>query len=277
MTEDAAEDAGIVDDATIGQRLRVAREGLGLTVAQVAERTRISQRHLASLESGDYAALPGRTYVLGFTRTFARAVGLDPAEASAAVRRDMGQAAAEPVVRADTFEPGDPARVPSARLAWISAAVVVALLVAGYFLLPRLFVPAAQLPSVFLPPEEASSAAPATAAGPAASADPAGGAVVFTALEDAIWVKFYDAAGRQLMQKQMAQGETYTLPADAEGPQLWTGRPDALAITVGGKPVPPIDSAQRTVKDVQVSAAALLARPAPAVSPAAQPTGSLPQ
>jgi cytoskeleton protein RodZ len=90
-----------------------------------------------------------------------------------------------------------------------------------------------------------------------------GGEVVFTALEPGIWVKFYDASGLQLMQKQMAMGERYAIPADANGPQLWTGRPDALSITVGGRPVPKLAEEQTTMKDVQVSAEALLARAAP--------------
>ena len=47
------------------------------------------------------------------------------------------------------------------------------------------------------------------------------------------WVKFYDASGAELYQAQMAEGESFTIPRDAEGPQVWTGRPYALAITVG--------------------------------------------
>ena len=97
-----------------------------------------------------------------------------------------------------------------------------------------------------------------------------GGAVVFTALQEGIWVKFYDAEGRQLMQKQMALNERYTVPAEASGPQLWTGRPDALAITVGGRPVPRLAEQERVMRDVPVTAEALLARatgPASAASP----------
>jgi hypothetical protein len=87
--------------------------------------------------------------------------------------------------------------------------------------------------------------------------------VVFTALQDRIWVKFYDGAGKQLVQKLLAKGETWTVPADAVDPKLWTGRPDALGITIGGQAVPRIADKQGIVKDVPVSAAALLARPAP--------------
>jgi len=80
-----------------------------------------------------------------------------------------------------------------------------------------------------------------------------------------IWVKVYEASGKVLFEKAMAQGQTYTVPADAQAPLIWTGRPDALAITVAGKPVAKLSETQRTIKGVPISAAALLARaPAPA-------------
>jgi hypothetical protein len=50
------------------------------------------------------------------------------------------------------------------------------------------------------------------------------------------------------------------VPADAKNPMLWTGRPDALAISVGGQDQPKISTEQKRVKDVPISAAALLAR-----------------
>ena len=97
-----------------------------------------------------------------------------------------------------------------------------------------------------------------------------------SALEDKIWAKFYDGAGKQLLQKQLAKGESYTVPADAQNPQIWTGRPDALAITVSGKPVAKLADQQRTMKNVPISAAALVGRPPqpPATQPAALSTAS---
>lgn len=279
MTDELAEESHPLAEAEIGQRLRLAREALGLTVEQVAAQSRIRPRHLSAIEVGDFAALPGRTYAVGFTRTYAKAVGLDAEAAAQEVRHLLDRQLPEQPPRPATFEPGDPARVPSVGLGWISAAGVLALIVAGFFLLPRLFAPAAQLPSLFdqQAQEQAVAAAAARAAAkPSAGAvaGGAGGAVVFTALEEGIWVKFYDAGDRQLMQKLMAKGETYTVPADADGPQLWTGRPEALAITIGGKAVPPIAAQQRTMRDVPVTAAALLARPEPAAAPAPPVTAS---
>jgi len=69
----------------------------------------------------------------------------------------------------------------------------------------------------------------------------------------------------------MGEGERYALPGDVDGPLLWTARPDALAITVGGKAVARLSDKPETVKDVPVSAAALLERNNPSGSqPATQ-------
>ena len=253
----------------VGSRLRAAREGRNLSLAQVAAQTRISQRALASLESCDFAALPGRTYAIGFARTYARLVGLDAEAVAGEVRDQIDRSAPEPAPRAATFEPGDPARVPSSRLAWIVAAVLLAVLVGGFFTFRSLFAPAQELPSLIAldnaPRTGASPAAAGTAGRPAAGAATAApdGPVVFTALEEGIWVKFYDGNGQQLMQKLMAKGESYTVPATAQGPQLWTGRPEALSITIGGKAVAKLSDVQRTLRDVPVTAAALLGRAQP--------------
>src|SRR3546814_11154552 len=56
----------------------------------------------------------------------------------------------------------------------------------------------------------------------------------------------------------------YTVPADAQNPQILAGRPQALRVTIGGKEVAPLGPADRTITDVGISAAALNARPAPA-------------
>lgn len=260
---------------SVGARLARARETAGISRAQLTEITKIPERHLVLIEAGNFAALPARTYAVGFSRSYARAVGLDEAAIVADVRGEL--AALEPETRRTlpAFEPGDPARAPSSRFVWIAVLAVLGVIVAGIALWPGYYQPGGTLPSLIKeePPAAADPAVlPTTsAAAIAPAAAPTGGAVVFTALEPDLWVKFYDSAGTQLMQKQMALGETYTIPADAQGVRIWTGRPQALGITIGGQPVPKLSEIQQTMKDVQVSSAALLARPAPGViaSPAA--------
>jgi cytoskeletal protein RodZ len=61
-----------------GGMLRAAREERGLSIAELARRTRISARVLSALERSDSSALPPAVFVRGFLRTYAREVGLDP-------------------------------------------------------------------------------------------------------------------------------------------------------------------------------------------------------
>ena len=250
---------------TVGARLRRAREQAGLGIPALAAQTRISQRQIEAIEAGDFAALPGRTYAVGFSRSIARAVGLNESEVAAATRAELTQQQTEDPRRpVQTFEPGDPARVPSARLTWLALAGVALAVLLGVMFLPSLFSPAGSLPSI-LPADQPANTAAGSALPPAAPT--AAGPVVFTALQPGVWVKFYDAAGTQLLQKELAQGESYTVPAGQGEVLLRTARPDQLAITVSGQPVPKLSDVQQTMKDVPVSAAALLARGSAAQTP----------
>ena len=262
---------------SVGERLREAREARKLTLAQIAGETRIPQRHLQTIEAGNFAALPARTYAISFAKNYARMVGLDQDEVASLVRAELDALDPAPRHRPAGFEPGDPARVPSRALGWVSIVAVVLVLAGLFAFYQTYFSPAGELPSLVEEEQAAQAAATAQRRREAAPPTPAatGGEVVFTALEAGIWVKFYDANGLQLMQKQMALGERYAVPADAEGPQLWTGRPDALSITIGGRPVAKLANEQTTMRDVPVSAEALLARaPAPAATPAATPAAA---
>lgn len=257
-----------------GILLAEAREAAKLDLAEVATRTRIPQRHLAAIEAGDYGRLPSRTYAVGFSRTYARTLGLDERAITEQVRLDLSEGDPQGSVRPDRFEPGDPARVPSRRLAWFSALAVI-LLVVGAFTFYRTYFSPGLGPASLTEPVPAATApvaatgAPATgapAAGAPASAAPSG-PVVFTSLIDGTWARFYDGAGNRLFEGQMARGQTFTVPADAQQPQVWTGRPDALAITIGGRAVPKLSETEGVMRDVPVTAEALLARPPVAASP----------
>ncbi|KLI64322.1 helix-turn-helix domain-containing protein [Aurantiacibacter marinus] len=250
----------------VGAQLRAAREAKGLTIDQVAAETRISNRHIASIEAGHFNDLPGRTYAVGFSRTVAKIVGLNQADVAAMVRAELdmerpGERSA-PAAPGGTFEPGDPTRAPGGKLVWFSLFAVVILLVGIFFAARVLFSPAAQLPSLVAQEEaEQQELAAAANAAEQEAAQPvdASGQVVFTA-EGEAWVRFYDAQNRVLTERTLAEGESYTIPADAVDPKIITGRPDLLAITIGGRSVPKLSEELQTIQDVNVSAPALLAR-----------------
>lgn len=258
-----------------GAQLRLAREKMGLSIAQMSERTRIPQRQIATIEAGNLSALPGRAYAVGFARTLAREAGLDEEAIVATVRAELNQLGPSERDQRQTYEPGDPARAPSGRLVWVSV-IAVLLLLAGLFMAARvLFAPAAQLPSLI---EETEEAAQPVGGDVASTATAPSGAVTFTA-RDTVWVRFSTADGTRLMEGEMAAGQSYTVPPDASGPRILTGRPDLLDVTIGGQAVPPLSTLPQTVSNLPVDAASLLARaaqPAPGASPAAVPAAAQP-
>lgn len=271
-TDNTAIPAGEPRRPGVGETLRAAREAAGLDIKQLALRTRVTVRHLEALEAGDYAALPGRPYALGFARSYARVVGLDDVAIADSVRAELDRQAPPPPPRAlNQFEVGDPAKTPTRLTVWLALGLVVAIALAGLVFWRSYYLPSAELPAL-IGPEEAAPSASQIAVVPLPAAAP-NGPVTFTATEDRIWVKFYDGQGQQILQKELAKGEAFTVPSGAQDPKLWTGRPDALAVTIGGQPVPRIAEREGIVKDVPVSAAALLARtqaPAPvAIAPTA--------
>ncbi len=272
-SNEGATTGNLFPPAHVGERLAEARRAQDLTLQDIASRTRIPVRHLEAMEAGTFDSLPGRTYAIGFGKAYARAVDLPEDEIAQSIRDALGGSSAIPSRDATQFDLDEPSKVPSAKLALMAAAVGAVILIAGFGVWRTYFFPGANV-------EELAQAADADAADPASRAK-AGAAparktaaapavdpkaeVVFTATEDNIWIKFYDGEGKQLMQKQMALGEQYKVPSDAVEPQVWTGRPDAFEITVGGRNVPPLGTSEVAVKDVPVTAAALMGRP-PAAS-----------
>ncbi len=67
----------------LGQWLRSAREAKDLSLAQIEAATRIRQKYLAALESGNWDELPGDVAGRGFLRNYAAFLGLDPNDALA--------------------------------------------------------------------------------------------------------------------------------------------------------------------------------------------------
>lgn len=273
MAEISEQEAG-PSAGSVGARLKAGREAAGLDLADVAARTRIPQRHLDSIERDRFDALPSPTYGIGFARAYARAVGLDEVAVAAQVRQQISEEGHE---RSEyvAFEPADPARVPSRFLAW-TAAIVALLIVAGYAVWRTNWLngPA---PTITTPVEAPAEEAAKPAAAPTGSptpVTPATGPVVLTAT-DTVWLRITDATGKRLFEKEMQPGERYELPADANAPVIRTGRPQAVAITVGGVAVPPLGTPDQTIDKVGISAAALAARP-PVATPAAAPAPTAP-
>lgn len=82
----------------IGETLADARWAAGLTLEDVGASTRISLERLIEFENDDYSGCRATVFARGRLRTFARAVGLDPAPLLAAF--DAAHEPPDPPVRA---------------------------------------------------------------------------------------------------------------------------------------------------------------------------------
>lgn len=266
MADEEGAEQGELAITRTGDRLRLAREAAGLSLADVATRTRITQRHLKAIEKSDFSELPGRTYVTGFARAYARAVDLPEAEIGASVRRELeeDEYGSRPLYEA--YEPTDPDRLPTARLTW-TLVIVTALLASAYGVWRFLSVEpdealiAAQNQAADASEAPAADAASVTlvktAPGAAVAAD---APVVLTGISE-VWIGFDDANGKTENWRTLDAGETYQVPpAYIEQFTLRTSIPQALKVTVGGRDVGAIGPADTLVKGISLKPADLVAR-----------------
>ena len=170
--------------ATAGDLLGAARKASGLSIDAVAQQLKLAPRQVRALEEDDYTHLPGRTFVRGFIRSYARLVRLDPDEVLGA----LAAGSATPALDAPTLQPTAPTmgELPTtehSKAGWtrwaiplMLAAVVVA---AAVYEWARSSAPAALAPdtppSIHGPSDKASTplANPLAAGAPSAEASPA--------------------------------------------------------------------------------------------------------
>lgn len=160
-----------------GAKLRAARERKGISLRQIANKTKISIAALEALERNDISRLPGGIFSRAFVRSYAVEVGLDPEstiqEFIAQFPHDSvtaGHPTSEPI---EDFEALESDRRAASTVLWL---IAISLTLGGalfYFTMTRRVLapgPAPAPPSlVEVKPEPA---AESSAAPPAASSDP---------------------------------------------------------------------------------------------------------
>ncbi len=243
----------------VGEKLAAERKSQGLDLTTIAERTRVPIRHLEGIEKSDFATLPGSTYTLGFARSYARTLGLDAAAIGAELRSELNESGhSGHQAPSQSYEPTDPARIPSKALAWTAAGIAAVLLIAYLVWRSSIFDGGDEAGDLVAEEAAETGDTGSAAASDAVAADPAG-AVILTA-NDTVWVRIYDAENKRLYEKEMQKGDSFTVPADANNPMINTGRAQAIDVTIGGQKVEALGAADIPILDVGVSAAALVAR-----------------
>lgn len=87
---------GRADARLVGAELTAARDRLGWTLPDIAAHLRIRLAYLEAIEHGRLDQLPGRAYAMGFVRTYAKSLGLDPDDIARRFRPEVKQAAKKP-------------------------------------------------------------------------------------------------------------------------------------------------------------------------------------
>lgn len=118
----------------VGMALREARERLGMSVNDIAERIKFAPRQVEALESNDFAHLPQATFLRGFVRSYARVLQMDETVLIAALPVEPSP---QIVARAQVMNVAFPT-IQSLRrvnVLWLAGALGVALVLALFVLL----------------------------------------------------------------------------------------------------------------------------------------------
>lgn len=123
--------------ATAGARLAAARELAGMSIDDVSRQLKLAPRQVVAIERDDHASLPGRTFVRGFVRNYARLLKLDAGDVVAALPADAGPSSTDGAGLAPTPRPmgelpnDTRMRRPASR--WAIPAVLIAIVAVAAF------------------------------------------------------------------------------------------------------------------------------------------------
>ena len=134
MTAD--ENATGTSEASVGAWLRSAREAAGLSEDAVAQQLKLAPRQVRAIEEDDYARLPGRTFVRGFVRNYARLLKLDVDAVLEALPGEFGSAPERPPLAATSRVIGEMPRERAARpnvARWVIPLVLIAIVAVAAF------------------------------------------------------------------------------------------------------------------------------------------------
>ena len=257
MKRSARTENTVQEAARVGEELREARIALGVSLEDAAAQLRINKRYLQALEEGRVKDLPGAAYAVGFVRSYATALGLDPDEAVRRFRDVSGPA----VTKSGDLvfpEPVPRRGIPTGVLAALGLALAMGGYIAWYQWsgrgervvdavppLPPRLERAAEGPvtqetppaPVVEPPAPAPVPAPVVAP-PPPRIDPDKPRVVIRAKGES-WVQIRDNPGnRVLTDRVLRAGEIIEIP-NRPGIVLTTGKAESLDILVDGQDVDP--------------------------------------
>ncbi len=112
-----------------GAILRATRESYGASIEAVAAQLKLAPRQVQALEEGEFDLLPGRTFVRGFMRNYARLLELDPEVILQALPRGGASALEAPPLSSTTGTIGELPDSNATRPSWLRGSVALAVVI----------------------------------------------------------------------------------------------------------------------------------------------------
>lgn len=223
-----------------GERLKRARQAAGLTLADVAARTRLPIRVLDTLESGDWDRIGPPVFVRGQARSYARLLGIcldDEALPSPFTTTQIPSLVSHAHVPRYRHMAENLAR----RAVYI---VLTASLVVPVWLATRSTGDASSVASLDIPPGDAAPMAPASRTPMVASIAPLTSSAASTTAPARLeilftsdsWVQMFDAAGDVVEKGLLRAGDRRVL-APTDVARLVLGNASGVQASVDGRPV----------------------------------------
>jgi cytoskeletal protein RodZ len=220
---------------TIGDALAAGRRQAGMTVTQVSQRTCIRETIIRSIEREDFSGCGGDFYARGHVRSIATAVRVDPEPLIGEYDATIG--APKAISAADVFLPVTPVRLKERRKPNWTAALAVAVIVAGGVFA---YVHFATHTTAAQPSNDSGVTASAhqqkkTTVKPAKTAHHLVHrlAIKVTATQPC-WVSLTSRSGKLLFQGTVYPGETKRW-SERHAVSLQLGNPAGVTLTVNGK------------------------------------------
>jgi cytoskeleton protein RodZ len=110
--------------ASVASELKSQREKQNISLAHIAEDTRISLRYLESLEEGRYADLPGGIYTRAFLRAYCERLNIDQKEILRRYEEEISPLVEKFPKSKVHIPPQSPAQRPNAIISWISLLLI---------------------------------------------------------------------------------------------------------------------------------------------------------
>lgn len=230
-----------------GRKLTEARQQLGLSTAEIADRIRVRREFLEALEDMNIKVLPGKAYALAFLRSYARVLGLDE---KAIVEQFQEESA---LTREDATKPmRDPKSRPHPERPWMVAAVV--LLLAGGFVGWRALQHEETRPVARSEQPATVAPQPAQAASAAGGSDATARVVEIRALT-ASWLEARGPDGTVFLSRVLNAGDVYR-PDPSPGWTLHARDGGAFEVLINGQSAGPLGIAGspvlgRKIDDIQ--------------------------